>query len=253
MISEFSMFRVFRNKGLLHPSRGQAMLTQNAIRTGFTCRAANNVAARTQISGCSLSASINLIGATVPYRRNAEIFGENEPADYVYKVVEGAVRTYKILADGRRQIGAFYLPGDVFSLETNESHRFSAEAIGDTKILVVKRNALMALAARDNEVARELWSMMGQELRRVQEHTLVLIKTAKERVVGFLLEMARRLPSGNHIELPMTRQDIADYLGVTMETVSRTLADLESDASIELASARRIVLHDRGALSRMNG
>jgi CRP/FNR family transcriptional regulator, nitrogen fixation regulation protein len=94
--------------------------------------------------------------------------------------------------------------------------------------------------------------MTGQELRRVQDHILLLIKTAKERVVGFLLEMAERVPSGNHIELPMTRQDIADYLGLTMETVSRTLGDLESDASIELASARRIVLHDRGALGRLN-
>jgi CRP/FNR family nitrogen fixation transcriptional regulator len=230
----------------------QAMSTQNAIRTGFTRRAANNMPARAQISGCSLSDLINLMGATIPYRRNAEIFGENEPADYVYKVVEGAVRTYKVLADGRRQIGAFYLPGDVFGLETNNSHTFSAEAIGDAKILVVKRSALMALAARENEVACELWAMTGQELRRVQDHILLLIKTAKERVVGFLLEMAERVPSGNHIELPMTRQDIADYLGLTMETVSRTLGDLESDASIELASARRIVLHDRGALGRLN-
>jgi CRP/FNR family nitrogen fixation transcriptional regulator len=111
----------------------------------------------------------------------------------------------------------------------------------------------MALATRENEVARELWSMTGQELRRVQDHILLLIKTAKERVVDFLLEMAERVPGGsNHIELPMSRQDIADYLGLTMETVSRTLAELESGASIELASARRIVLHDRGALGRLN-
>jgi CRP-like cAMP-binding protein len=228
------------------------MLTQNATRTGFTRRAANNLPARSQISSCSLSDSINLMGATIPYSRNAEIFGENEPADYVYKVVAGAVRTYRVLADGRRQIGAFYLPGDVFGLETNDTHTFSAEAIGDSKILVVKRGTLMALAARDNEVARELWSITGQELRRVHDHISVLIKTAKERVVGFLLEMAERVPSGNHIELPMTRQDIADYLGLTMETVSRTLADLQSGASIELASARRIVLRDRGALGRFN-
>jgi len=229
------------------------MLTQNAIPTGFTRRAANNLPAREQISDCSLTNSINLMGATVPYSRNAEIFGENEPADYVYKVVAGAVRTYKVLADGRRQIRAFYLPGDVFGLEANDTHTFSAEAIGDAKILVVKRSALMALATRENQVACELWSMTGQELRRVQDHILVLIKNAKERVVGFLLEMAERVPSGNHIDLPMSRQDIGDYLGLTMETVSRTLADLESGASIELASARRIVLHDRGALGRLNG
>ena len=229
------------------------MLTQNAIRTGFVRRTANNPPARAQVFDCSLSDSINLMGAIVPYSRNAEIFGDNEPADYVYKVVAGAVRTYKVLADGRRQIGAFYLPGDVFGLETNDVHTFSAEAISDAKILIVKRSALLALAARDNEVARELWSMTGQELRRLQDHTLLLIRSAKERVVGFLLELAERVPSGNHIDLPMSRQDIGDYLGLTMETVSRTLADLESGASIELASARRIVLHDRGALGRLNG
>jgi len=229
------------------------MLTQNAIRTGFTCRATNNLQASPQLSTSLLRDSINVMGATVPYSRNTEIFGENEPADYVYKVLAGAVRTYKVFADGRRQIGGFYLPGDVFGLETDDCHTFSAEAINDAKILVVKRTALMALAVRDNEVARELWSMMGQEMRRVQDHILLLIKSAKERVVGFLLEMAERVPGGNNIELPMTRQDIADYLGLTMETVSRTLTDLQTGASIKLASARRIVLQDRGALRRIRG
>ena len=229
------------------------MLTQNAIRTGFTCRATNNLHASPQLSTSLLRDSINVMGATVPYSRNTEIFGENEPADYVYKVLAGAVRTYKVFADGRRQIGGFYLPGDVFGLETDDCHTFSAEAINDAKILVVKRSALMALAVRDNEVARELWSMMGQEMRRVQDHILLLIKSAKERVVGFLLEMAERVPGSNNIELPMTRQDIADYLGLTMETVSRTLTDLQTGASIKLASARRIVLQDRGALRRIHG
>jgi len=229
------------------------MLTQNAIRTGFTCRATNNLHASPQLSTSLLRDSINVMGATVPYSRNTEIFGENESADYVYKVLAGAVRTYKVFADGRRQIGGFYLPGDVFGLETDDCHTFSAEAINDAKILVVKRTALMALAVRDNEVARELWSMMGQEMRRVQDHILLLIKSAKERVVGFLLEMAERVPGSNNIELPMTRQDIADYLGLTMETVSRTLTDLQTGASIKLASARRIVLQDRGALRRIHG
>lgn len=229
------------------------MLTQNAIHSGFTRRAVNVPPPHAQISGCALSDSINVIGATVPYSRNAEIYGENEPAEYVYKVVAGAVRTYKVLADGRRQIGAFYLPGDIFGLESNDTHMFSAEAIGDSKILVIKRSSLMSLAARENEVAREMWAMTGHELRRVQDHIVLLIKTAKERVVGFLLEMAERIPNSNRqLELPMSRQDIADYLGLTIETVSRTLSDLENDASIKLATARRIVLRNRGALGRLN-
>ena len=155
-----------------------------------------------------------MMGVPMPFGRNAEIYGENEPADFVYKVVSGTVRTYKVLADGRRQIGAFYLPGDIFGLESGDEHSFSAEAVTDSKVLVIKRSALVALAQRDNDVSRQLWDLTSCELRRVQDHIMLLVKTAQERVVGFLLEMAERMPSGNQVELPMSRQDIADYLGL---------------------------------------
>ena len=92
-----------------------------------------------------------------------------------------------------------------------------------SKFIVVKRSAVEALAARDTDVARQLWAMTGRELQRMQEHILLLIKTAQERVAGFLLEMAARIKCTNEVELPMSRQDIADYLGLTIETVSRTL------------------------------
>ena len=228
------------------------MLTHTAIRTGFS-RAANNASPRAHISSGSFFDSISLMGATMRYGCNAEIYGENEPADYVYRVISGAVRTYKVLGDGRRQIGAFYLPGDIFGLEAGDEHSFSAEAISDANILVVKRSALLALAERESEVARQLWSVTGQELRRVQDHILLLIKSAKERVGSFLLEMAKRCPSGNDVELPMSRQDIADYLGITIETVSRTLSELENSASIKLTSARHIVLCNRRALGLLDG
>src|SRR5271169_5754683 len=87
------------------------------------------------INADSLSQSMHLMGATIAYPRNSEIFGEDEPADYLYKVVSGSVRTYKILSDGRRQVGGFYLPGDVFGLEYADEHTLSAEAITDTKVL----------------------------------------------------------------------------------------------------------------------
>jgi CRP/FNR family nitrogen fixation transcriptional regulator len=116
------------------------------------------------------------------FARNAEIYGENEPADYLYKVVSGTVRTYKVLTDGRRQIGAFYLPGDVFGLEVGDEHTFSAEAITDSKVIVIKRSALIAAAEWDHDVARQLWTVTCRELGRVQDHILLLIKTAQERV-----------------------------------------------------------------------
>ena len=192
-----------------------------------------------------------MMGAPMPFARNAEIYGENEPAEYLYKVISGTVRTYKVLNDGRRQIGAFYLPGDMFGLEVGDEHTFSAEAIVDCKVLVIKRSALVALAGRDNGVARQLWTMTAGELQRVQDHILLLIKTAQERVAGFLLEMSARVPVGNEIELPMSRQDIADYLGLTIETVSRTLTQLENSGAIAVPTSRRIVLRNRGALSRL--
>ena len=111
-----------------------------------------------------LTGPIEMMGAPMSFGRNGEIYGEGEPADFVYKVISGTVRTYKVLADGRRQIGAFYLPGDVFGLEVGEEHSFSAEAIAATKVLVVKRSALMNLASRDSDVARELWTLTGREL-----------------------------------------------------------------------------------------
>jgi len=117
---------------------------------------------------------------------------------------------------------------------------------------VIKRSALIALADRDHDVARQLWTLTGSELRRVQGQILLLIKSAQERVAAFLLEMAERVPSGDAVDLPMSRQDIADYLGLTIETVSRTLTHLEHRAAIELPSSRRIVLRNRSALRRLN-
>jgi CRP/FNR family nitrogen fixation transcriptional regulator len=204
-------------------------------------------------SGAAGSISIiDSMGAPMTFRRNAEIYGENEPADYLYKLASGAVRTSKLRSDGRRQIGAFYLPGDVFGLENGEMHRFSAEAITDSKVLVIKRSAITALAARDNHVARELWSVTSRELERVQEHLTVLVKSAEERVVGFLLELAKRAPGATQVQLPMSRQDIADYLGLTIETVSRTLTRLEGLSAIALPSARCVVLRDQATLGRLN-
>jgi CRP/FNR family transcriptional regulator, nitrogen fixation regulation protein len=227
-----------------------------AIKTQATAHATQppveNGSCDTSRATLSLFGTDAHMGATIYFDQNSEIYGENEPADYVYKVLSGTVRTYKVLNDGRRQVGAFYLPGDVFGLEIGEEHTFSAEAITDSSILVVKRSAVIAQAARDNGVARELWAATARELRRTQDHLLLLIKNAQERVAAFLLEMADRSQAGGAIELPMSRQDIADYLGLTIETVSRTLTHFETAAAIELPRSRRIVLRNRSVLNKLN-
>jgi CRP/FNR family nitrogen fixation transcriptional regulator len=198
-----------------------------------------------------LANPIEEMGATIPFPRGAAIYRESDPASYLYKVAAGTVRSFKTFSNGRRQIGAFYLPGDIFGLEAGEVHAFSAEAITDAKLLMIERKALVALAARDNDVAHQLWSLTSRELRRVQNHVLLLIQSAQERVAGFLLEMADRVPAGGEIELPMPRQDVADYLGLTIETVSRTLTHLERRGAITLPTSRRVV-HCRSALNQIN-
>ena len=226
------------------------MLTKTASHT-------HAAAVRTAMNGSALVANTlfgaaTLPGATMYFDRNNEIYGEGEPADYVYKVLSGTVRTSKVLSDGRRQIGAFYLPGDTFGLEAGDEHTFCAEAMTDASVLLVKRSAVTAEAQKDTAVSRELWAATARELARAQNHLMLLIKSAQERVAAFLLEMADRVPDKAGIELPMSRQDIADYLGLTIETVSRTLTQLEGKAAIELPRSRHIVLRNRSALARLN-
>jgi len=194
----------------------------------------------------------NLMGAPLTFGRNEEVYGEGEPAEYLYTVVSGCVRTSKKLNDGRSQIGAFYMPGDIFGLEAGDEHSFSAEALAPTTVRIIKRAALASRAVCDSEMASQLLALTAVELQRTQARVLLLIKSAQERVAGFLMEMANRRYAANEIELPMSRQDIADYLGLTIETVSRTLTHFENICAIALPTSRRIVLRNRSALARLN-
>jgi CRP/FNR family nitrogen fixation transcriptional regulator len=196
--------------------------------------------------------TLSLMGTPMRFARNTEIYGEDEPAEYLYQVVSGAVRTYKILEDGRRQICAFYLPGDIFGFEGADSHMASAEAVGETRLLVVKRSAIMARADREKDLARQLWEATARELRHFQEHMMLLIKSAEERVAEFLVEMARRSSRTAYVDLPMSRQDIADYLGLTIETVSRTFTQLEQSGMIALPTSRRVELLNSKALMQLS-
>ncbi|MGH6716976.1 MAG: helix-turn-helix domain-containing protein [Bradyrhizobium sp.] len=195
----------------------------------------------------------DLIASEFTYKKDEEIFGEDEPAEYVYEVVSGAVRSYKLLSDGRRQIGAFHLPGDVFGLESGTTHRLAAEAIIDTTVRLVKRNSLEKAADLDVHVARKLWVMTAGELKHAEDHMLLLgRKNAMERVATFLLEMDRRLAVAEMMALPMCRRDIGDYLGLTLETVSRALSELHAKGVLGFSGARQIVLHNRQHLRNMD-
>ncbi|WP_421725094.1 helix-turn-helix domain-containing protein [Bauldia sp.] len=200
-----------------------------------------------------LPAALTKTGVQHRYSRNSEIYGEGEPIENVYLVVSGAVRTYKLLSDGRRQIGDFHIQGDVFGLEVGDERQFTAEAIADSVVIVASRSAVVSMASSDAALASALWNHTAKDLKRAQDHLLLLgRKRAQERVATFLLDMAGRNRADIVVELPMSRQDIADYLGLTIETVSRTLTRLEDDAAIEIPSSRRIVLSDKRALRRLN-
>jgi len=194
-----------------------------------------------------------IVASEFCYSRDEEIYGECEPAEYVYQVIAGAVRTYKLLNDGRRQIDAFHLPGDTFGLESGDTHRLTAEAIIDTSVRLVKRRVLELAAGSDVQTACDLWRMTADDLRRAQDHMLLLgRKNAIERVAAFLLEMDRRLSGAQMVELPMCRRDIGDYLGLTLETVSRTLSHLNDEDILSFSGARHIVLRNRPRLVAMN-
>jgi CRP/FNR family transcriptional regulator, nitrogen fixation regulation protein len=195
---------------------------------------------------------LGLMGTPMRLTRNAEVYGEDEPAEYLYQIISGVVRTYRMLDDGRRQIVAFYLPGDIFGVEAGDVHVSSAEAVSESQVLIVKRSTVLARAEYQRDLSKQLWILMAQELQRLQQHSLVLIKSAEERVVGFLLEMAGRSSGSMAIDLLMPRQDIADYLGLTIETVSRTLTHLVQSGVIALETSRRIHFRNRAALNRLN-
>jgi CRP/FNR family nitrogen fixation transcriptional regulator len=189
------------------------------------------------------------------FGKDEEIYGEREPADCIFEVIGGAVRSYKVLSDGRRQICAFHLPSDIFGLENGATYRFTAEAIVETTARVVRRHSLEYVAATDVRVARNLLSMTAKNLLHAEDHMLLLgRKTSLERVAAFLLEMDHRLKGTGMLALPMSRRDIADYLGLTLETVSRALSFLRGRGILDFseASQRQIVLHDRAQLRRLD-
>lgn len=200
-----------------------------------------------------LAGHAGLVAIEFSYGKDEEIYGEDESAEYVYQVIQGAVRTYKLLSDGRRQIGAFHLPGDVFGLESAVNHRLAAEAIVDTTVRLIKRRSLEQSARTDVNVARKLWAMTAGDLRHAEDHMLLLgRKSAMERVASFLLEMDHRLAIAGLMALPMCRRDIGDYLGLTLETVSRALSQLHGEGVLGFSGARQIVLRNRQRLRTMD-
>ena len=193
------------------------------------------------------------LGVAVKFGTDTEICGEGEPVEYVYEVATGAVRTVKVLQDGRRKLGGFYFAGDIFGLEDGNDHSLTAEAVVPSTVRIIKRRTLLQSAADDPKLAEDLLTMAMREVAHAHRHALLLIMTAQERVNSFLVEMAQRIAIDDLVQLPMSRQDIADYLGLTIETVSRVFTSLAGTSAIHLSSSRTIVLRKRSVLERGTG
>ncbi|HYD27698.1 helix-turn-helix domain-containing protein [Brevundimonas sp.] len=187
--------------------------------------------------------------ARLTFRQGEEIYAQDEDADLIYRLVRGAVRTSHLLSDGRRQIGDFYYEGDVLGVEIGDTHRFSAEALSDCEVLAVRRSGSAAYDA--GRLDRMIWQATAVELARAQSHMLLLGRaTACEKVARFLLDIADRFRS-ELVALPMSRQDMADYLGLTIETISRMLGRLQAEGLVEFVGARKYRIRRFGALSEM--
>ncbi|MEQ1955045.1 helix-turn-helix domain-containing protein [Mesorhizobium yinganensis] len=177
----------------------------------------------------------------------AEIYAQGEKCGALYRVEFGAVRVYRLLADGRRQISAFHLPGEMFGFEADDIHHFFAETLCATRVRILRASA-------GNDLSSELLPMALKGLVRAQEHLLVLGRqNAAERIAAFLTDMAARQGGLRQVELPMSRTDIADYLGLTIETVSRVFSKLKQKGVIKLPGLRSVeivkwqALHDMTA------
>ena len=192
------------------------------------------------------------MGSVQHFAQDREIFAQGDDADYFFKLVSGVIRTCKFLADGRRQIDAFYVAGDMFGFEPGEEHRLSAEAVTDCTMVAYRKTKADPFAGNDRRWSRELLDFAMRGMAQAQNHSLLLgRRSAMEKVAGFLLDWAQKSTDHRQISLAMTRQDIADYLGLTIETVSRTLSQLERDHVIALPSARQIKLHNQDQLEEL--
>ncbi|OSQ47237.1 Crp/Fnr family transcriptional regulator [Thalassospira alkalitolerans] len=181
----------------------------------------------------------------VQFDPHSTIFHEAEDADYVFNVTSGSVKLYKLLGDGRRQITGFLFPGDFLGLALNATYSYTAEAIEPVTACRFPREKLEKLFDEYPRLEKRMLGMAVDELAAAQDQMLLLgRKTAKEKVASFLLMLARRQEhrgeESGMIHIPMSRSDIADYLGLTIETVSRTLTQLRKEATISLKDNRHI-------------
>ncbi len=202
-------------------------------------------------SSLPLLATLGRSGCTLKVEKGEEIIAQDDPAQFCFQVIEGCVRSLCRMEDGRRQVSEFLLAGDIFGLDSGATHEFAAEAVTETTIRKIRLSAIEAEAEADPRFALALRRHMAMQAKTMRSRLVLLGRmTAAERTAAFLLEMNARLgcPTRGIVNLPMCRGDMADYLGLTIETVSRCLSELKRTGAISVKGAQ-IVVQNRRVLS----
>ncbi|MDE2183233.1 MAG: helix-turn-helix domain-containing protein [Alphaproteobacteria bacterium] len=200
---------------------------------------------------CIKKSDLEKAGTVVRFTRNETIYAKGDEARNSYKVVEGAVRLSRIFADGRRQIVNFYLPDETFGIELSEEYTATAEAVGDVVALRCPRICIAQMTEGDPDIRHKRLAMFSRSLAAAERHVAMLgHQSARERVASFFvaLELQRRSGDAQTLDLPLSRQDIADYLGLTIETTCRALSELKRQNIIDTPSRRRIIIRDLAGL-----
>jgi len=190
-------------------------------------------------------------GVRLQFARNEPIFNQDDPADQVYRIISGTVRLCRYMPDGRRYIVDFLLSGDLMGFVESADLPACAEAVTDVMLIAFPRSCFDRLASENSEVRTELLRHLSSNLLTAQQHLFVLgCQNARERVASFLVRLADRMGAtcGDRLDLPMSRQDIADHLGLTIETISRTITGLRSTGAVLIPNTHQIVLRDMAAL-----
>ena len=194
---------------------------------------------------------ISNFGARQQFERNETIFNQDDTAENVYRILSGTVRLCRYMPDGRRYIVDFLMPGDLMGFVESPDQPVSAEAVTEVTLIAYPRVCFDRMAQESAAVRSQLLCHISSNLLPAHQHLFVLgCQKAKERVASFLLRLADRMDviESERLDISMSRQDIADHLGLTIETISRMLASLRSDGSILVPNAHQIILRDVHAL-----
>ncbi|MFP5329622.1 MAG: helix-turn-helix domain-containing protein [Alphaproteobacteria bacterium] len=206
---------------------------------------------------CKKLAALRRLGTQFRLAAGQPLFHEGDPATRVFTLTRGSLKLYKLLPDGRRQVTGFMQPGDFLGISVDDEHAFSAEALEPSQLCAFPRSRFDDFAEDNGEMERELYRLAVHELAAAQQQMVLLgRKTAAERLASFFIALAERLERDSEeqarfVSLPMSRSDIADYLGLTKETISRVLSQFKSRRVIRLDAIDRIEILDRKALEEL--